>query len=177
MWCNVDIFNQKQFSAENSRKKRWLRRIIICDGFNDTQVISQCRHCRAAIIHNQLQDVSPTTHTDTVYVWVWAPVCHCSRMGWWWEWRKKTHTATGQFKLSTVVVQKKATSTRTQRNSVNCPNTSTDSTLGSPPLHTGRIVHAYKCTYTHSTSKSQHIGIAVEEKECEWFGCIEYNIN
>lgn len=42
---------------------------------------------------------------------------------------KKTHTATGQFKLSTVVVQKKrTTSTRTQRNSVNCPNTSTDST-------------------------------------------------
>lgn len=91
--------------------------------------------------------------------------------------KKKTHTETGQFKLSTVVVQKKATSTRTQRNSVKCPNTSTDSTLGSPPLHTGRIVHAYKCTYTHSTSKSQHIGIAVEEKECEWFGCIEYNIN
>lgn len=43
--------------------------------------------------------------------------------------KKKKHTATGQFKLSTVVVQKKrTTSTRTQRNSVNCPNTSTDST-------------------------------------------------
>lgn len=108
MWCNVDIFNQKKIQRRELKKK-----IAEFDGSSFVMDLTTLK-----LSHNVAIVVRPSftinfkmyrrRHTPIPCMYECGRLYAIAR-----EWdddeseEKKTHTATGQFKLSTVVVQKK----------------------------------------------------------------------